>query len=119
MRNILIGTVMAATMGMTNAATLEEAVSSLHGQEVSLSGSIGYSWSSDKAFTFKSKGKSYDVVLDAGRTARKSLDNCKFTLFGSATEPCEAKAMAEIKVKGDTISLVIYELTLSTTGETK
>lgn len=112
MKKILLGVALAATMGAASASTFSEAVSSLNGQEVSINGSIGYSWTSEKDVEFKMNGSTYDVVLDAGRSVRKGIANCKFTLFGNATKPCAAAGMAEVKVKGEKISLVVYELEL-------
>ncbi len=110
MKKYFLGLVLAIITVATNATTLQDAVNSINGKEVTVSGFIGYSWASDEFVRFESEGHVYDVILEAGRSARKTISGCKLKLFGSGG--CIANAKAEIQIKGDEITLLIFELTV-------
>ena len=91
-----------------NAVTLTEAIAKFSGTEVTSSGEIGFKKMSETDLRFKSADGRFDVLLDAGRKARKSLAGCKFTIFSGAN--CRADVKSEISVKDDKIILIIYEI---------
>jgi hypothetical protein len=103
---ILLVTVLLTTS--INALTLTEAIQKFNGTEITSSGEMGFKKLSDTDLRFKSVDGRFDVLLDAGRKARKSLSGCKFTYFSGAN--CRADIKAEISVKDDEIVLIIYEI---------
>ena len=107
MKKIIILT-LALTASAVNALTLTQAVNKFGGTEVTASGEIGVGVMSETDLSFKSVDGTFDVLLDAGRKARKSLSGCKFTIFSGAN--CKADIKAEISVKGNRIKLIVYEL---------
>lgn len=91
-----------------NALTLTDALKGFNGKEVTLSGEIGTKTMSGTDLRFKSEDGTFDVLLDAGRKARKSLAGCKFTIFSGAN--CRADVKAEISIKDNEIDLIVYEI---------
>ena len=93
-----------------SAETLDQALASILGREVTVEGHIGADPLEPNAILFRTAdGAVYPVVFDAGREARKQLPGCKFQLFGGT--PCRASVKAEIARDGAKIVLVIFEVT--------
>jgi len=107
MKNIILLITVLLTTSV-NALTLTEALQKFNGVEVTSSGEIGFKKISETDLRFKSEDGRFDVLLDAGRKARKSLAGCKFTIFSGAN--CRADVKAEISVKDNEIVLIIYEI---------
>jgi len=103
---IILALALSATFA--NAQTLTQAVNKFSGTEITASGEIGIGVMSETDLSFKSADGTFDVLLDAGRQARKSLSGCKFTIFSGAN--CKANIKAEIKVKDNSIKLIVYEI---------
>lgn len=72
---------------------LESVVSSYVGREISLNGSLGYYFND---LYFKDSSGFYPVVLDAGRTARRSIEPCKVDINFTKDEECKITGNAEI-----------------------
>lgn len=106
--NKIIILALVLTASVANALTLSQAVNQFGGTEITASGEIGVGVMSETDLSFKSSDGTFDVLLDAGRKARKSLAGCKFTFFSGAN--CKADIKAEIKVKGNSIKLIVYEV---------
>lgn len=100
--------IMMLTITSVSALTLTEAIQKFNGVEVTASGEIGFKEMSETDLRFKSEDGRFDVLLDAGRKARKSLAGCKFTIFSGAN--CRADVKAEISVKDNEIVLIVYEI---------
>ena len=63
-----------------------------------------------EALSFRDEANAiYPVIFDAGRTARKQLEGCKFEMFGGT--PCALTGKAEIELDGAQIRLIIFEVT--------
>ena len=107
MKKIII-LILALTTTLVNASTLTQAVNKFNGTEITSSGEIGISLFSESDLSFNSTDGTFEILLDAGRKARKSLAGCKFTVFSGAN--CKADIKAEIKVKDNTIKLIVYEI---------
>lgn len=96
--------------------TILTAFQKIHGSEISISGAIGIEY--DKIRFCDNTGV-YWVKLDAGRDARRQIEECKFECdFSSPSEnECQISGMAEIEVQWDDgklgrgipIHLIIYE----------
>ncbi|MDP3197650.1 hypothetical protein [Tabrizicola sp.] len=102
-----------ATLGAPAAAeTLAELRNGLTGREITVSGHIGTGLDigDDEALSFRDlDGNTYPVVFDAGRTARKTLEGCKFAMFGGGS-PCAMDGKAELELDGSRLRLIIYEV---------
>jgi uncharacterized protein YaaQ len=107
MKNIILLIAVLLTTSV-NALTLTEAIQKFNGTEITSSGEMGFKTMSDTGLRFKSEDGRFDVLLDAGREARKSLAGCKFTIFSGAN--CRADVKAEISVKDNEIVLIVYEV---------
>ena len=95
-----------------HAETLPELRAGLAGREVAVTGHIGAGLDigDDEALSFRdAEGNVYPVIFDAGRTARKSLEGCKFAMFGGGS-PCAMEGKAEIELDGSRLRLIIYEV---------
>ena len=100
---------------VSNAIT--DALKEVHGSEVPIKGAIGVAYGDE--IRFCDETGVYDVKLDAGREARKTIEGCKFECdFRSPSEnQCQITGMAEIEVQWDRggggrgfpISLIIYD----------
>lgn len=90
--------------------------SDVDGKEVSIKGAIG-TFISD-TLKFGDTSGIYDVIFDAGRNARKSIEGCEINLFSLQASNCFIEGKAEIVVdwnEGDPgdgypIKLSIYEM---------
>lgn len=94
------------------AGTLADLRQSVAGQEVEITGHIGVGLDlmDNEALSFRDSEKTiYPVVFDAGRSARKALDGCKFEMFGGT--PCAMTGKAEIELDGARIRLIVFEVT--------
>jgi hypothetical protein len=105
-----------ASLGFSTAVsgeTLSELRARVSGVEVLIEGHIGTGlvMMDDEALVFRDADEIvYTVVFDAGRTARKSLEGCKFAMFGGGS-PCAFAGKAEIELDGAQIRLIIFEVT--------
>ncbi|MBN8633075.1 MAG: hypothetical protein J0L76_19755 [Rhodobacterales bacterium] len=103
-----------ATLGSSaGAETLAELRKDLTGRELAVAGHIGSGLDigDDEALSFRDiEGNVYPVVFDAGRTARKSLEGCKFAIFGGGS-PCAMDGKAEVELYGSRLRLIVYEIT--------
>jgi hypothetical protein len=94
------------------AETLAELRAGLTGREIAVTGHIGSGLDigDDEALSFRdAEGNVYPVVFDAGRTARKSLEGCKFAMFGGGS-PCAMDGKAEVELDGSRLRLIVYEI---------
>ncbi|MFD1882197.1 hypothetical protein [Paracoccus pacificus] len=113
-RNARLLVLLAAIIPLAGQAeTLDTALAGIIGKEVEIDGHIGAGLNvmEDEALAFRDgAGRTYPVVLDAGRAARKRLADCKFAMFGGGT-PCSLKGKAEIEMDGSRIRLILFEAT--------
>lgn len=94
------------------AETLEDLRARIAGTEVDITGHIGTGLDlmDDEALTFRTAdGTVYPVIFDAGREARRSLEGCKFAMFGGGS-PCALNGKAEIELDGSRIRLIVFEV---------
>lgn len=83
------------------------------GAEVEIKGHIGSHlyMGDDETIGFRDEdGNAYPVIFDAGREARKKVEDCKFAMF-TGGNPCAITGKAEIELNGSQIRLSIFELT--------
>ncbi len=102
----------ACLSGAGHAETLSDLRTSFVGREIAIAGHIGTSLDlgDEEALIFRdAEGNIYPVTFDAGRKARKSLEGCKFAMFGGGS-PCAMEGKAEVELDGSHIRLIIYEV---------
>lgn len=112
MRALLLSALMLVGGTAAQAETLQDLCGRIVGAEVEITGHIGtgLDMTDDEALTFRDpEGTVYPVVFDAGRTARKSLEGCKFEMFSGGT-PCAMSGKAEVELDGSRLRLIVYEV---------
>jgi hypothetical protein len=90
----------------------------INGSEVELKGAIG-TFITDQIKYADNSGV-YDVLLDAGRDARKSIEGCEIQLFAPEKSPCQIIGKGELVIdlddgnlgSGFGVKISIYELNL-------
>ena len=84
----------------------------VHGTEVEMTGHLGYHTEGDGRIFFRSQdGTFYKTVFDAGREARRIAETCDL-YWGNHTKCQMSSVKAEILVKGASIKLNIFEVTM-------
>ncbi len=112
MRFLVFAAAAAVLANAAQAETLAELRTGLVGREISVTGHIGAGLdiADDEALAFRdAEGNVYPVVFDAGRTARKALEGCRFAMFGGGS-PCAMQGMAEVELDGARLRLIVYEV---------
>lgn len=119
-RNAKFHLAILASLGFSTALsgeTLSEFRERTGGVEVTIEGHIGTGlfMMDEEALAFRDVEEIvYAVVFDAGREARKSLEGCRFAMFGGGS-PCALSGKAEIELDGSQVRLIIFEV--STIGK--